>query len=122
MKKLFSLIIICLSIIYCEKILAYNEYKIGDIINYHGVNYYVIENSDSDTNYLVLLKAFPFTQEELKTYRENDAVDIQYVDKITFIGDVKIVFKTVFKSFFKQEGISSETSATMEVFMGSSEQ
>lgn len=81
MKKLFSLIIICLSIIYCEKILAYNEYKIGDIINYHGVNYYVIENSDSDTNYLVLLKAFPFTQEELKTYRENDAVDIQYVDK-----------------------------------------
>lgn len=42
--------------------------------------------------------------------------DIQYVNKITFVVDVKIVFKTVFKSFFKQEGISSATSATMEDF------
>lgn len=56
------------------------------------------------------------------SWEEKFDYDIQYVDKITFIGDVKIVFKTVFKSFFKQEGISSETSATMEVFMGSSEQ
>lgn len=56
------------------------------------------------------------------SWEEKFNYDIQYVDKITFIGDVKIVFKTVFKSFFKQEGISSETSATMEVFMGSSEQ
>lgn len=79
MKKLLSLIIICLSILCCEKILAYNEYKIGDIVNYNGVNYYVIENSDSDTDYLVLLKAFPFTQKELEKYRENDSVDIQYL-------------------------------------------
>lgn len=42
--------------------------------------------------------------------------DIKYVNKITFTGDVKIVFKTVFKSFIKQEGISSATSATMEDF------
>lgn len=42
--------------------------------------------------------------------------DIQYVNRITFIGDVKIVFRTVFKSFIKQEGISSTTSATMEDF------
>ena len=43
-------------------------------------------------------------------------LDIKYVNKITFLGDVKIVFQTVFKSFVKQEGISSETSATMEDF------
>ena len=43
-------------------------------------------------------------------------LDFQYVKKITFIGDLKIIFLTVFKSFVKQEGISSKTSATMEDF------
>ena len=43
-------------------------------------------------------------------------LDLQYIEKITFWGDVKIVFLTVFKVFVKQEGISSETSATMEDF------
>jgi len=44
--------------------------------------------------------------------------DIQYVDNITFIGDWKILFKTVGK-VFRHEGISSATSVTMEEFMGS---
>ena len=44
--------------------------------------------------------------------------DVQYVDSITFIGDWKIIFKTVGK-VFKREGISSATSVTMEEFMGS---
>ena len=56
------------------------------------------------------------------SWEEQFDLDIEYVDRITFAGDIKIVFRTVFKSFFKQEGISSDTSATMEVFMGSSEQ
>ena len=55
------------------------------------------------------------------SWEEKFELDIEYVDHITFAGDVKIVFQTVFKSFVKQEGISSETSATMEVFMGSEE-
>ena len=46
--------------------------------------------------------------------------DVQYVDSITFIGDWKIIFKTVGK-VFKREGISSATSVTMEEFMGSEE-
>ena len=50
------------------------------------------------------------------SWDEKFVYDIEYVNKITFIGDIKIVFKTVFKSFFKQEGISSATSATMEDF------
>lgn len=53
------------------------------------------------------------------SWEEKFDLDIEYVDKITFIGDVKIVFQTVFKSFVKQEGISSETNVTMEKFMGS---
>jgi len=45
-------------------------------------------------------------------------LDVEYVDHITFSGDVKIVVQTVWKTL-KREGISSETSATMEEFMGS---
>lgn len=45
-------------------------------------------------------------------------MDVEYVDRITFCGDVKIIFLTIMKAFFKKEGISSETSATMEEFRG----
>jgi len=44
--------------------------------------------------------------------------DVQYVDNITFIGDWKIMFKTVGK-VFKREGITSATAVTMEEFKGS---
>ncbi len=50
------------------------------------------------------------------SWDEKFELDIEYVNNITFLGDVKIIFQTVFKSFVKQEGISSETSATMEDF------
>ncbi len=44
--------------------------------------------------------------------------DVKYVNDITFIGDVKIILATVI-AVFKRDGISSETSSTMEKFMGS---
>ena len=43
--------------------------------------------------------------------------DVKYVDHITFIGDCKIILDTV-KTVLKHEGINSDTSATMEEFMG----
>lgn len=43
--------------------------------------------------------------------------DVRYVDNITFLGDWKIIFQTV-KTVLKRDGISSETSATMEEFIG----
>lgn len=43
-------------------------------------------------------------------------MDVEYTKHITFLGDIKIIFQTVGKAFIKQEGISSETSATMEDF------
>ena len=46
-------------------------------------------------------------------------LDCAYVEKITFLGDLKIIFQTVGKAFFQQEGISSATSDTMEDFDGS---
>lgn len=51
------------------------------------------------------------------SWEERFAYDVEYVDHITFIGDVKIILGTV-KAVFKRSGISSETSATMEEFMG----
>lgn len=43
--------------------------------------------------------------------------DVKYVDHITFLGDWKIIFQTLI-TVIKRDGISSETSATMEEFMG----
>lgn len=44
------------------------------------------------------------------------AMDVDYVNHITFLGDVKIIIDTV-KVVLKREGISSATSATMESFV-----
>ena len=52
------------------------------------------------------------------SWEEKFQMDVQYVDNITFIGDLKIIAQTVLKAFIKREGISSATSATMEEFMG----
>ena len=51
------------------------------------------------------------------TWEQKFDYDVEYVDNITFIGDWKIIFKTVL-TVFKREGINSATSATMEEFMG----
>ena len=45
-------------------------------------------------------------------------LDVEYVDNVSFIEDWKIIFKTIKKVFVK-EGISSDTSVTMEPFRGS---
>ena len=42
--------------------------------------------------------------------------DLKYIEHITFIGDVKIVLKTVRKAFIKQEGITEGDMATAEDF------
>lgn len=44
--------------------------------------------------------------------------DVEYVDNVTFFGDIKIIMQTV-KNVIKRDGINSETSVTMEEFMGS---
>lgn len=55
------------------------------------------------------------------SWEEKFDLDVQYVDHITFLGDMKIIFQTVFKAFVKQEGIDSEETktVTMEEFKGS---
>ncbi len=51
------------------------------------------------------------------TWEQKFNYDLQYVKKVTFFGDCKIILQTVQK-VFQREGISSATSVTMEEFKG----
>lgn len=51
------------------------------------------------------------------TWEEKFSHDVRYVEKVSFFLDVRIVMLTV-KKVLKHEGISSDSSATMEEFRG----
>ena len=55
------------------------------------------------------------------SWEEKFEYDVQYAKHVTFLGDLKILFETVFK-VLKREGINSENSATMEDFTGTPEE
>ena len=52
------------------------------------------------------------------SWEEKFTWDVKYVDKITFLGDWKIILATV-KTVIKRDGISAAGEATMSEFMGS---
>lgn len=52
------------------------------------------------------------------TWEDKFDMDVWYVDHVSFFLDVKIIVQSVIVAL-KHDGISSETSATMEEFMGS---
>lgn len=54
------------------------------------------------------------------SWEEKFDLDVEYVDHISFLGDWKIILQTV-KTVLKREGITSDTSETMEEFKGSRE-
>lgn len=54
------------------------------------------------------------------TWEEKFKMDVWYTRNISFITDVKVIIDTV-KVVLKRDGISSDTSATMEEFMGTKE-
>lgn len=54
------------------------------------------------------------------TWEQRFKYDVEYVNNITFLGDVKIILTTL-KKAVKREGISQEGAATMTAFMGSPE-
>ena len=55
------------------------------------------------------------------SWEEKFEYDVRYVETLSFRGDIRILFETVFK-VFRREGISSENSATMEDFTGTPEE
>lgn len=54
------------------------------------------------------------------SWEEKFDLDVWYVDHVSFVTDIKILFKTV-QVVFKRSGICSGTSETMEAFVGSKE-
>ena len=52
------------------------------------------------------------------SWEDKFKLDVEYTQKYSFMMDIKILFMTIL-SVFKREGISSESSVTMEDFMGS---
>ena len=51
------------------------------------------------------------------SWEEKFAMDVEYVDHVTFLGDVKIVLETVAKAV-KREGINAGQAVTMPEFLG----
>jgi len=51
------------------------------------------------------------------SWQQKFELDVWYVDHVTFWLDIKIIVMTI-KKVFKREGISSNTSVTMEAFKG----
>lgn len=51
------------------------------------------------------------------SWEEKFKLDVYYVDHVTFFGDLKILWGTV-ATVFRREGITSETSVSMEEFKG----
>lgn len=54
----------------------------------------------------------------LVSWQDKFEMDINYVDHITFLGDLKIIWDSVMVAFVRRDGISSGSSVTMEEFMG----
>ena len=54
------------------------------------------------------------------SWQEKFALDVWYTENISFWLDLKVFFKTI-KAVVKSDGVSSETSATMEYFTGNEE-
>lgn len=52
------------------------------------------------------------------SWEEKFAYDVQYVEKISWKEDIRILIETA-RTVFKKEGINSDNSATMEDFTGS---
>ncbi len=52
------------------------------------------------------------------SWQDKFRMDVEYVNHITFLGDLKIIWDSVMVAFVKRDGITSGTSATMEEFMG----
>ena len=54
------------------------------------------------------------------SWEEKFELDVWYVEHVSFLLDIKILLKTIY-NVIKREGISSDTSATMEAFKGNLE-
>lgn len=55
------------------------------------------------------------------SWEEKFDLDVEYVDGISFLLDVKIIMITVKKAFIQKEGVNQQGQATMEFFIGNND-
>ena len=73
MKKIRLCIFIMMILFFGRiNVLAYNSYKVGEIIYYNNSRYYVIQNSNKNQNYITLLKMDFLDQYQLARYKDQD--------------------------------------------------
>ena len=63
-------------------IFAYKEYFVENIVVLNGEQYYVIEDSDKNQDYITLLKKYPLTVAEVNLYGKSGTAD-NHVNKYT---------------------------------------
>ena len=68
MKKILYILVLITFVLCIDKINAYTEYKIGDIVPYNGMDFYVIKDSGSKDDSVTMLKAEPLTVDEVNLY------------------------------------------------------
>lgn len=86
----YKLFFIIFTIIFCnfncfvhaEEEIQYAEYKKGDKVEYNGVEFYVIEDSDKTKDSVTLLKKFALKTEEINKYG-TDENGINHVNRYT---------------------------------------
>lgn len=84
------------------------------------VSYLALYNEEQKRRHLVRPGITGLAQvngRNLTTWKSRFEYDIQYVEQMSFITDIKILWETVFK-VLKSEGVSSSDSVTMEAFQG----
>ena len=66
MKKILGIFIVLVSVLlFKNNVYAYYEYEVGDLIEYRDEYYFVIEDSDTSSSYIKLLKYDPLTKEDI---------------------------------------------------------
>ena len=67
MKKYVFIFIISI-FLFVGHAYAYISYTAGETVSHNGINFYVLKDSDSDSNTLTLLKKDPIKSSEIKDY------------------------------------------------------
>lgn len=62
----------------------YNKYEVGDIVNYKGTDYLVIDDSTYAKKYVTLLKMNSLTKEEIDNYYNSNTLSDNEIGKVSF--------------------------------------
>lgn len=74
--------------IFIFSINAYTAYNQGDVVNYNEIDFYVLYDSDENSNVLTLLKAEPLSVDEVNTY------GVGHINKYPIDGQHNVIDKS----------------------------